>query len=246
MMDDVVSSYVVSHLVNGGNTLRCGDGRYTGYHIPGTTARFGGAFGYAEAVLALDELYHWNKDGRYYLAAFQKALPYIQGDTVCHFHSDEGNSIGCAHASKATNLEHAHLYGTDPQKVEALYRLWLEKAQQKEGTHCIYLSGQHKEQALLINDVTAQTIVPNDPEQNLMFFVYDRRKDKEIAKIFATHLAESFPGLKFPEFWAMLERQTEATRSIVAEKLPIYYIQYDEDGKLQVERQSEKVIEATV
>ncbi len=240
-MDEIVRNYVSGHLIPGGNITRCVDGRYLEKDAQGTLARPGGAFGYTEALLGLDNQNNWGRNPEFYFDALQKVLSKIQGTSICHFHSDEHSSIGCGHAAKAADPQYAPQYGVNPEAIKVLYTYALGKAKRDQGAICVYLKGAHREQAVLINDITSQTIAPQDPAEGLMYFVYDRKKDREIVELITGGLSEYIPELRFNEFWGMLSRQTEATLALLAAGLPQYEIRLEE-GELIVRNMASQLL----
>lgn len=220
-----VESFVIKNIVPAANGRECVDGRYDKHGVEsGYIARAGGDFGYVMGLLYLKNEGTIESSVKECVDAVYQAVT-ENGDKF-FMHTDqhashEGLFTGCGHIMKASLPEHSEKYGIKPEDIIEAHS-YARNSSVHPHTQEPELVGNHQERGVLI--VNSKTNTLDHHDENDMYFVYDAIRDKNFIDYLVNRM--QIKGLTKENFTAALDKQTQATLSLLAPEKPIINVSF--------------------
>ena len=193
------------------NKAKCVDGGYKGDEAVGAMAIPGGHLGVSMALLRLG----FTPEDAFGLV--HKFVSKDQKPYCWHTDKHEGQGetiVGCGHCNAA--IGKGGEYELDGDKVQSLLDI-VRQAQKDQGDmECVTLDRDHIEKAILVITSAEHTVKPWDQEDNVQFFIYDKKRHIVFLQKFVEFLASKYgKTVTFKELFDASEKQTNATLGLL-------------------------------
>jgi hypothetical protein len=220
--------FVSKNIVEASDGFVCVDGRYQNDgEQKGFLARAGGHFGIVMGLLAL------NGERKIDLTV-QECF-----DTVYNFVTQDGGTFddhtdrhsvddktltGCGHAGRSANPEFSKMFGVNPEDIKKAIEYSRDNLQHPLVRETV-LEGNHAEKGVLIVKGTEKTLQHQDA--NSQYFIYDKDRDDKFVENFIEGV--NINGLNADDLKKVLEKQTNATVTLLAAEKPVIEVDLTEE-----------------
>lgn len=226
-----IEAYINRSIVEAKVGRKCVDGRYLPDQATGMIARPGGDGGYVMALMAVSRK---KKLGLTPEQCFNAVYKIVEKDSGFCMHTDRQTDpggpthrglIGCGHMAKAAMRQFGEDYDVNSADVEKVVNYARNLHEITHRVHIVNLTGDHKEQGVLIVNSDKYTVLADNPKLNQMYFIYDEQRDTMFIKHLVDELA--FDDVTYDDMKAESDLQLHATLQILAANLPIYTVSFD-------------------
>ncbi len=231
------TNYVQKNIVAAKEGRKCVDGRYPPETASGMLARAGGDCGYVMALLAINKKKKLGLTPEQCLNAVYKVIcQKLHGAFCMHtdHHVDPEHEmlntkmhetlIGCGHMAKAASQRLREPYDVDNDDMKKIIAYAKNLAEISEDVDMVNLSGEHKEQGVLLVESESYTVNAMDSDKKSMYFIYDKTRDEDYMRRLVKAMA--IPGVTFEDMKKESDIQMQATLHSLALGLPLYRVTF--------------------
>jgi hypothetical protein len=224
-----VKDFVEKNIVEANdNGCECPDGRYTKEQSKGRIRLFGADLGILMSIRAALTKKEEDFSTKAIIDRYYNFIKKERGEeTKIFYHTDDHSpfpNIGCGHVAKAASGQYDELYG---MRANDAQEIW-DEIEKFPYSECQTLTGDHKEQGILLISSDKFSINSQDDGKNQMYFVVDVDRSNEL-------LARVAEGIEIDEFTAKdlqneYWKQVNATSTLLAAGLPQYKVSLNGAG----------------